>query len=127
MRTPLLTLAACGFLSLALPASAQSTSSPSAAASGAMMMGGGNMNHGSQQMRASMMDGMHRMQDMQMSGDNDKDFARMMRMHHQQAVEMAKAQVQHGKDKEMRAMAQKIMLDQQKEIAEFDRWLDKHK
>lgn len=126
MHKALLPLAVSAAMSITLPVVAQSASSPMSGASGAMM-GGGKMSHGSQQMHESMMGGMQKMQGMQLSGDTDKDFAMMMRMHHQQGLEMVRAQAQHGKNKEMRAMAQKIMKEQQKEIAEFDRWLSKHK
>jgi uncharacterized protein (DUF305 family) len=78
-------------------------------------------------MHESMMAGMQKMQGMQPTGDTDKDFAMMMRMHHQQAVEMAKAEVQHGKSPELKAMAQKMIKDQQKEIGQLDKWLAKHK
>jgi uncharacterized protein (DUF305 family) len=78
-------------------------------------------------MHASMMAGMQKMQEMKPTGDTDKDFAMMMRMHHQQAVDMAKAEVQGGKSSELKAMAQKIIRDQQKEIAQLDKWLAKNK
>jgi uncharacterized protein (DUF305 family) len=87
----------------------------------------GGMAHGSQQMHESMMAGMQKMQGMRPTGDTDKDFAMMMRMHHQQAVDMAKAEVQHGKSPELKAMAQKMINDQQKEIRQLDKWLAKHK
>ena len=83
--------------------------------------------HSSMGMRKSM-DGMsEKMGAMKMSGDADQDFAMMMRVHHQGALEMAQAQLDQGKDPVMRAMAKKIILAQKKEIAEFDRWLAKHK
>lgn len=78
-------------------------------------------------MKQSMMSGMDGMQKMQMSGDTDKDFAMMMRMHHQQAVEMAQMELARGKSPEMKAMSKKIIAAQKKEIAEFDRWLAKQK
>ena len=78
-------------------------------------------------MHASMMSGMQEMQEMKATGDTDKDFAMMMRMHHQQAVEMAKAELQGGKSPELKAMAQKIIRDQQKEIAQLDKWLSRNK
>ena len=43
---------------------------------------------GSADMKQPMMTGMDRMQKMPMSGDTDKDFAMMMKIHHQQAVDM---------------------------------------
>ncbi len=82
---------------------------------------------GSADMKQSMMSGMEGMQKMQMSGDTDKDFAMMMKMHHQQAVEMAQMELAHGKSPEMKAMSKKIIAAQKKEIAEFDRWLAKQK
>jgi uncharacterized protein (DUF305 family) len=57
------------------------------------------------------------------SGDIDKDFAMMMKMHHQQAVDMAKAEAEHGKSPELKAMARKIIKDQNKEIAQLDKWM----
>lgn len=83
--------------------------------------------HGSQQMHEQMMGGMQKMQSMRPSGDTDKDFAMMMRMHHQQAVDMARIEAEHGKSPELKALAQKIIKDQQKEIAQLDKWLATHK
>lgn len=57
----------------------------------------------------------------------DKDFALMVRMHHQQAVEMAEIQRRHGKLPELRDMAQQILTSQRKEIAQFDKWLAANK
>lgn len=87
----------------------------------------GGMAHGSDQMHQSMMSGMQQMQGMKPTGDTDKDFAMMMRMHHQQAVDMAKVELQHGKSPELKAMAQKMIKDQQKEIGQLDKWLAKQK
>ena len=68
------------------------------------------------------------MKDMMMSpsGDADKDFAMMMKMHHQQALDMAKIELEHGKSPEMKAMAARIIAAQKKEIAELDQWMKKH-
>ena len=124
---------------LALAASAQTPapmSRPASAASGAMQPGHmgatpsrpmGKGMDGSHDMKQSMMTGMDRMQKMQMSGNLDKDFAMMMKMHHEQAVEMAKMQLAHGKSADMKAMASRIIAAQNKEIAQFDRWLAKQK
>jgi uncharacterized protein (DUF305 family) len=83
--------------------------------------------HGSEQMHHQMMNGMQGMQSMKPTGDTDKDFATMMKMHHQQAVDMAKVELQHGKSAELKAMSRKIIKEQQKEIAQLDKWLAKHK
>jgi uncharacterized protein (DUF305 family) len=77
-------------------------------------------------MHSMMAKGMKEMQSMRMTGNMDRDFAMMMRHHHQQGVEMAQMEMQHGKDANMREMAQKIIDSQKKEIAEFDQWLSQH-
>jgi uncharacterized protein (DUF305 family) len=56
------------------------------------------------------------------TGDADKDFATMMIPHHQGAIDMAKIELQHGKDPKLRAMAEKMIKDQEKEIAELKAW-----
>ena len=80
---------------------------------------------GSAQLKSSMMKGMKEMDSMSMMGDVDRDFAMMMKMHHEQALDMAKIEIDHGKSAEMKAMAKKIMEAQKKEIAQFDKWLQK--
>lgn len=57
-----------------------------------------------------------------MTGDADKDFALMMIPHHQGAIDMAKVELQHGKDPKLRAMAETIIKAQEKEIAELKAW-----
>jgi glutaredoxin len=74
---------------------------------------------------AALMAGMAKMsQDMNapMSGDADADFVTMMRPHHQGAIDMARAELQFGKDPELRALADAIVKAQEKEIAEMTAW-----
>ncbi len=78
---------------------------------------------GSNSMKKSMMTGMDRMNTMTMTGDTDKDFAIMMKIHHQQAVDMSEMQLAHGKSPAMKRMARNIIAAQKKEIASFDQWL----
>jgi uncharacterized protein (DUF305 family) len=47
--------------------------------------------------------------------------------HHQGAVDMAKVELEHGTDPELRKLAQDIIDSQQKEIAFMKEWLAKHK
>ncbi len=82
---------------------------------------------GSNDMMAAMSKGMDGMQKMPMSGDTDKDFAMLMKLHHQQAVNMSEMQLAKGKSPEMKAMAKKIITAQKKEIAQLDGWLAKQK
>ena len=81
----------------------------------------------SEDMKQSMKSGMDSMENMETTGDMDKDFAMMMKIHHQGALDMAKMELAHGKSPAMKAMAKKIIAAQKKEIAEFDRWLAKQK
>ena len=60
------------------------------------------------------------------SGDVDADFVAMMVPHHQGAIDMAKVQLLHGKDPQMRRLAQEIITDQQLEIELMQRWLKAH-
>ncbi|WP_292945697.1 DUF305 domain-containing protein [Mucilaginibacter sp. 44-25] len=63
---------------------------------------------------------MKEMQRQQMKGNVDLDFTSMLRVHHQGAIDMAKIEVQQGKDPEMKKMAQKIVDLQTKEVAQLD-------
>jgi uncharacterized protein (DUF305 family) len=70
------------------------------------------------------MDKMHMaMGAIERSGNGDVDFVRLMLPHHQAAVDMARTQLLYGKDPQMRALAQKILTDQQSEIALMQGWL----
>ena len=51
------------------------------------------------------------------SGDVDADFAAMMIPHHQGAIDMAVAVLRHGRNPQIRRLAQEIIVTQQQEIA----------
>ena len=73
------------------------------------------------------MDKMHMaMAAIKRSGNADIDFVRLMLPHHQAAIDMAKTQLLHGKDPQMRRLAQEIITDQQLEIELMQRWLKQH-
>ena len=74
-------------------------------------------------MKPMMTDMQDKMMAMKSSGNVDVDFAMMMRVHHQSAITMAEAELQNGKDPQMRAMAKDIIRAQKKEIAAFDKFL----
>jgi uncharacterized protein (DUF305 family) len=51
------------------------------------------------------------------SGDADADFVAAMIPHHQGAIDMAKAELRHGRNEQLRRLAQEIIVTQQQEIA----------
>ncbi len=81
---------------------------------------------GGTDMKAMMKDMSDKMSSMPMSGDADIDFAMMMRIHHQGAIDMANAELSSGKDAKMKKMAKAIIAAQKKEIAQFDAYLTRH-
>ncbi len=64
----------------------------------------------------AMHDGKHAM-----NGNPDHDFASMMAQHHQQAVDMSRAFLKEAKTDTMRKLANQIISQQTKEIAELKR------
>jgi hypothetical protein len=51
------------------------------------------------------------------TGDVDEDFVAMMVPHHRGAIEMALAALRHGRNPQIRRLAQEIIVTQQQEIA----------
>ncbi len=60
------------------------------------------------------------------TGNNDEDFVQMMLPHHQAAIDMAKAELMHGQDPQMRRLAQEIITDQESEIELMQLWFSQH-
>jgi uncharacterized protein (DUF305 family) len=60
-----------------------------------------------------MMDGMT----VKPTGDVDRDFVAMMVPHHQGAIDMAMAVLRHGRNEQLKRLAQEIIVTQQQEIA----------
>lgn len=104
------------------------TSTPSGAASTGSMgsMGGmGNMDKAHEALMAGM-DQMQEHMSQGMAAKNiDVAFICGMIPHHQGAIDMAKAELQYGKDPFARKLAEGIIAAQEKEIAEMLDWLKK--
>lgn len=71
-----------------------------------------------------MMDSMHAMMDRMMAmpktNDPEIDFAKMMVMHHQGAINMSNVELQAGGNDSLKRTAQKIITEQLAEIAKFN-------
>jgi len=66
------------------------------------------------------------MRSVEPSGNDDADFVRLMLPHHQAALDMAKTELVHGRDPQMRRLAQEIVADQQSEMELMQLWLKQH-
>ncbi|ACT11596.1 MULTISPECIES: DUF305 domain-containing protein [Pectobacterium] len=80
----------------------------------------------SQQAYMKGMDAMHtEMMEGLKSSDPDIAFAKGMIAHHRGAIDMAKTELQYGKDPELRKLAEEIIKAQQPEIDQMEAWLKK--
>ena len=81
-------------------------------------------------MQKAFMEGMDKMHPAMAAGvmaeDPDVAFVCGMIPHHQGAIDMAKVELQYGKDPWTRELAQKIIDAQTQEIAELTKWLGEH-
>lgn len=57
--------------------------------------------------------------------ETDRDFAAMMKNAHQGAIQVGETELKSGKDPKMRAIAERIIGAQKKEIRELEEWLAK--
>jgi len=63
-----------------------------------------------------------RFKDMKLAGDPDKDFAALLIAHHEDLIFLARTQLEHGADEQLRRMAQRIINEQQRQISELKDW-----
>jgi uncharacterized protein (DUF305 family) len=69
---------------------------------------------------------MHSGMDITFTGNADVDFAKGMIPHHQGAIDMAKIELQYGKDPEIRKLAEGVIAAQEGEIKFMTEWLAKN-
>ena len=69
---------------------------------------------------------MHQAMDIEYSGNADADFVRGMIAHHQGAIDMAKVELEHGKDPAIRKLAEDVISAQEGEIRMMEDWLSKN-
>ena len=103
----------------------QSPANPASAAGSSSMQGSG-MGKQGMDMQAMMKDNSDKMASMKMTGNADVDFAMMMRVHHQGAIDIAEAELRDGKNAQMRKMAKDMIAAQKNEIAQFEKFLAKN-
>ncbi len=78
-------------------------------------------------MMQSMNNMMNKMHAMEISGDFDHDFANMMMMHHQGAIDMSELENAKGTNTQIKTMAQSIITAQKTEIAQMQQLIKDHK
>lgn len=83
-----------------------------------------NMDNGMMQSMTGMMG---KMEAMTMTGDFDMDFANMMIMHHQGAIDMSEVQLAKGRDANIKTMAQNIIAAQKAEIEKIKQMVKDYK
>ena len=69
---------------------------------------------------------MHGGMAIEFTGNADVDFVRGMIAHHQGAIDMAKVELEYGKDPELRKLAEDIITAQEGEITMMEDWLAKN-
>lgn len=84
------------------------------------------MTGGGQHLMGNMDDSMQDMLNMEVREDQDHNYVQMITMHHQQAIDMATNYLSHGKDENLKKMAQDMIDKSKEEIDSFENWKNTH-
>ena len=60
------------------------------------------------------------------TGDIDRDYAALLIPHHENSITLARAELELGRDDDLKKVAYYILLDQQREIDQVQGWLRQH-
>ena len=82
--------------------------------------------HNDNKMMTLMHQMMSQMDTVSKTNDPEIDFLKMMRVHHQGAINMANLELKEGKNDNLKRTAQKIIKEQQEEIMQFNAFLATH-
>lgn len=74
----------------------------------------------------AMRDGMVGMHQNMPTGDTDQDFVRLILPQNNAASELAKVELQYGKNADLKKIAGEIVATRDREVAQLKGWLDKH-
>ena len=119
-----MTIAALAALAIPPWANAQSVSLPADGATKAFDPAIGTAEEKSAiEMKKSIDSLKEKMAAFQVTGNTDYDFAMMARMQRQAELDIAKAELEHGKEPMLRSMANRIIESQKNEIKQLDQWL----
>jgi uncharacterized protein (DUF305 family) len=110
---------------MALPEACQAAEAPAMAGMRDMESAMENMGEHQKAFMEGMMATEGPMMKAMMAEDADIAFACAMIPHHQGAIHMAEVELEHGDSDEMKALAQKIINDQKKEIEQLTNWIEK--
>ena len=97
-----------------------------ASASGAVAQNAQQGSEATKEFKAADMSMMKNMDAAPYTGNPDVDFRTHMIPHHEGAIAMAMVGLTYANDPETKKMAQKIIDDQEKEVADMQAWLKKN-
>ena len=107
-----------------LPEACRTAEKPTMPGMGDMQSAMQDMNDTQQAFMEGMMQTHEPMMQGMMAEDPDLAFACTMIPHHQGAISMAEVELQRGDSDQMKQLAQKIIDDQKREIAELTQWIE---